>query len=350
MKPIRVLIVEDSPFMQGVLAEILREAPGFHLAGIAKTGKEAIALASSCSPDIVTLDLVLPDIDGLQVLTHLIAYSLPVLVLSSLVHPENSVTLQALEMGAVDYLAKPLNPRGDLPQFREDILTRLQEIAKVGPEKLKNVLAKAAVSVPREAFSTTLVVIGSSAGGPLHLRDVIPRLPPDLPAGILLLQHLPPTFSRQWATHMAAESKIRVKEAQAGDVFLNGTALVAPGDQILKVEWVQGGWGAVSFSQLTSSPHRVLPWIDASMATAALLYGKKCVGVLLSGMGSDGVEGMRKIKELGGITIAQDEISSLIFGMPKAAIAAGVVDQVLPIGKIAEAIVKSVELAASRKT
>lgn len=348
--PIRVLVVEDSLFQQEMLRQAFDSDPEFKVLGVARTGREALEMAASFKPDIVTLDIILPDMDGLEVLHQLVQrYQVPVMVLSAVVQPDSAVAVEALELGALDCLAKPLDMDVAMGPFRDELLGRMRELCRSGREKVRQLIAKMPPAGSRLALARTLVVIGASAGGPMLLREIIPQLPPDLRAGVLVVQHLQSPFTKQMAVHLAAMSSIRVKEAQAGDVFVDGMVLVAPGDKVLKVEWVRGGWGAANFSASNQSPHRIRPWIDASMATAALLYGRRCIGVILSGMGSDGVEGMAKIKERGGVTIAQDEETSLVYGMPKAAVEAKVVDRVLPLQEIPRAIVESVRAVSGLK-
>lgn len=338
-----VLIIDDSRLMQEVLGQALRAMPEVRVVGIASTGKDAVAMARSLKPDLATLDIVLPDMDGLEVLSQLRACGTRVLVLSDLASPESTVAMQALEAGAVDCLAKPSTGHRGSSKFREVLTERMRQIAAIQPEKFQMLADKVATTPPPARLSKIVVVIGSSAGGPLLLREIIPHLPATLRACVLVVQHLPEPFTRQLATQLAAASEIRVRPAAMGDALVDGTVLVAPGDEIMKIEWLGGGWGCISFSKVGQSPHGVKPWIDAAMATAALLYGKRCVGVLLSGMGRDGVEGLREIKKAGGITIAQDEQTSLVYGMPRAAAESGVADQILAVDKIAGAIAAAVK-------
>ena len=341
MKKSTVLIVDDSRLMQEVLGQSLRSMPDMQVVGIAGTGKDAVALARSLKPDLATLDIILPDMDGLEVLGHLSQCGTRVLVLSDLAQPDSTVAMQALEAGAVDCLAKPAAGHRGSNRFREILIDRMRLLAAIEPEKFLELSARALRSAPAR-LSKNVVVIGASAGGPLLLREIIPHLQASLPACVLVVQHLPEPFTRQLATQLAAASEIRVRQAQNGDALIDGTVLVAPGDEVLKVEWLGGGWGCINFSKTGQTPHGVKPWIDAAMATSALLYNRRCVGVLLSGMGRDGVEGLKAIKKAGGLTIVQDEKTSLVYGMPKAASEAGVADQILPIDRIADAITSAV--------
>lgn len=339
--PIRVLICEDSRFMQEVLRKILAADPELQVVGAAPTGREALNLAQTLRPDVVVLDVIMPDMDGFEILRHMVQRNLPTIIVSAVALPGSTVAVSAMEMGAAGCLCKPQEAAGTA-QFSRQLVDSVKDAFRMTPENLSQQALRLSRR-PQPMLAKTLVVIGASAGGPLLLREVLPRLPADLRAAVLVVQHLPASFTKQMAGELAGLSRLRVKEAQAGDVFVEGGALIAAGDQILKVEWVKNNWGAVNYSSIDSNSSHIRPWIDASMTTAAFLFGKRCLGVILSGMGSDGMEGMRKIREMGGRTIAQDEATSPVFGMPKAAIDAGVVDSVLPILEIPAAIVKYVE-------
>ena len=342
---IRVLIVEDSLFMQQVLQTALEKCADIELVGAAKTGAEAINMVRTRKPDVVTLDILLPDVDGLSLLRQLVSLGMPVVVISNVSLPESAVAMQALDMGAIDCIAKP--QRAGLPPaaFSNELLAKLREAASVGGTKIRQLAERRPAPIPLK-IAKTVVVIGASAGGPLLIREVIPRLPADLAAAVLVVQHMSGQFTKQFTVNLASISKIRVKEALPGDAFVEGMVLVAGGDETVKVEWVNEGVGAVTFSAVGSSHFGFRVWIDAAMATTALMYGRRTIGVLLSGMGSDGVEGLRAIRKTGGRTIVQDESTSVVFGMPKAAIEAGVADRVLPIQDIAKAIVEEVEAVA----
>ncbi|MBI4376478.1 MAG: chemotaxis-specific protein-glutamate methyltransferase CheB [Elusimicrobia bacterium] len=348
-KRVRVLVCEDSLFMQEVIRKTLQSDPGIEVIGSAKSGREAIKLAQSLRPDVVTLDVIMPDMDGLEILRHLVQSHVPVVVLSAVAQAGSTIAIQALAAGAVDCLPKPRDLQNRGVEFQQELVGRVKGAAIAATSDQLAEKAAAARKAPKANLAQTLVIIGASAGGPMLLREAIPKLPADLPAAVLVVQHLPSMFTKQLAAELSGISKMQVKEAQAGDVFIEGSVLIAPGDQILKVEWVKNNWGAVSYSNIDASVYHVRPWIDASMTTAAFLFGKRCLGVILSGMGSDGMEGMRKIREMGGVTIAQDESTSLVFGMPKAAIDAGVIDKILPISQIAPAIIQQVEQMAGVK-
>ena len=343
----RILVIEDSLFMQQVIQKTLGKNEDLELVGSARTAAEALAMIHTRKPDVVTLDIILPDMDGLDLLRRLVALSLPVVVISNVSLPDSAIALQAIDLGAIDCVAKPqigLSPAA----FTVELLAKIREASAVGKGKVRTLVGRKDPGPMKMA--KTVVIIGASAGGPLLIREIIPRLPPRLAAGVLVVQHMSGQFARQFAVNLASSSKIRVKEAQPGDVFVEGTVLMADGDETVKVEWVSDGVGATTFSSIGSSQFGFRVWIDAAMATAALIYGRRTIGVLLSGMGTDGVEGLRQIRKAGGRTLVQDESTSVVFGMPKAAIDAGLADRILPIQEIADAIVQEIEALQSQKT
>lgn len=346
---IRVLVIEDSLFMQQVLQTALERSPDVELVGSAKSGTEALQMVRNRKPHVCTLDILLPDVDGLSLLRQLVSLSLPVVIISNVSLPESAVALQALDMGAIDCIAKPQRAGMPPAAFTTELVAKIREAAAAGGGRVSMHAANRKSAPSPLKMAKTMVVIGASAGGPLLLREIIPRLPADLPAGVLVVQHMSGQFTKQFTINLAAASRIRVKEAQVGDAFVEGTVLVAGGDETVKAEWVSDGVGAVAFSDIGSTHFGFRVWIDAAMATTSLIYGRRTLGVLLSGMGSDGVEGLRVIRRAGGRTVVQDESTSVVFGMPKAAIEAGQADRVLPIQKIADAIVEEVEALAAGK-
>ena len=344
----RLLIIDDSLFMQQVIRTALENDTGIEIVGAAKTGAEARAMVASRRPDVVTQDILLPDIDGLELLRRLVMASMPVVIISNVSLPDSVIGLQTLDMGAISCMAKPQKSSMLTGAFGSELIAKIREAANVGSAKIRARTLRKPQPGPLR-MAKTMVVIGASAGGPLLLRQIIPLLPPSLAAGVLVVQHMSGQFSRQFTVDLAASSKIRVKNALPGDVLLEGTVLMAGGDEVIKVEWIGDGSGATTFSSIDSGNFGFRVWIDAAMATAALIYGRRTIGVLLSGMGSDGVEGLRLIRQAGGRTIAQDEATSVVYGMPKAAFEAGHVDRVLPIQEITAAIVAEVAAANSLK-
>lgn len=341
----RVLIIEDSKLIQQVLQDIIKSDPSLELVGTASNGEDGVKMAKEAKPDVVSLDVVMPDMDGLDVIEHLMKHDpLPVLVVSTLTPPDNAVATQAIEMGAVDCLQKPTSLTASLDQFRKAYIKKLKDVAAVPREKIRRNVAS--VSFGSYTPAKTIVVIGSAVGGTPVLSRVVSEMPADLPASILVAQHLTAALTKPMVVNLAAASKLRVKEAEVGDVFAESFVFVAPGNQTLKVKKSQGGWSRVNISAERPPETQMRPWIDAAMESAAAIFGHRCIGVLLSGSSPDGVKGMTKVKAAGGLTLAQDEASSIHFGMAKAAITAGVVDKVLPLEKIAGAIIDRVRALA----
>jgi two-component system chemotaxis response regulator CheB len=335
---INVLVVDDSAFMRKVISDILTKEPGIDVVGVARDGQDAIDKVKSLRPDVITLDVEMPKMDGLTALTYIMKeFPTPTVMLSALTKHGADETIKALEYGAVDFIPKPSGSISlDIDSIKDEIVTKVRAAAKANIGRIK-IYAKA---VPRKkrTFKASrdkqVVVIGSSTGGPPALLDVLPRIPKNFPAGILVVQHMPAGFTKSLSERLDTKCAIHVKEAKAGDKIKPGTALVAPGNYHLLIE--------NSSVILDEGPkiHGVRPSVDLTMMSAAELYRNRAIGVIMTGMGSDGADGMKMIKKRGGRNIAQDEDTSTIFGMPKAAIKAGCVDVVVPLDEIHENMIE----------
>ncbi|MEK7234623.1 MAG: chemotaxis protein CheB [Elusimicrobiota bacterium] len=331
MKRIRVLVVEGG---RPMLGDIVAGDPGMELLGIASTGREGLSLMRGTLPDAISLDAILPDMNALQILDAMMKYDpLPVLMMSGDKPLESSIAAAAMGRGALDHLRKPEPGGKEWARFPSSYLAKLREIASVTTATmLERRLQKRGKRV-----ADALVVIGASTGGPKAVKRVLAEIPPDFPAAVLIVQHLSAEFTDLVANGMRNSTRIPVEQVENGVALRAGTAYLTPGGISVKLAAHQGGGKIQLVSRV--SPHHIQPWIDLAMADAAQVFGKRCIGVLLTGMGEDGVAGMRKIKELGGATYAQDEASSIIFGMAKEAISAGVVDHILPAQKIGTALI-----------
>ncbi|TDX51359.1 protein-glutamate methylesterase/protein-glutamine glutaminase [Orenia marismortui] len=358
-RTIKVLVVDDSAFMRKVISEMLEEADNIEVIDRARNGIDALRKLEKCNPDVITLDVEMPKMDGLQFLEKLVQVtgkSIPVVMLSSLTTKQSKTTIKALELGAVDFVAKPSGSISlDINKVQEKLIekVRLAAKAKVKLDKAPS-LSNTSLSLKkrklkrinrnkknlsqgqRPASNKKLVVIGASTGGPRALKEVVTLLPEDLNAEILIIQHMPPGFTTSLAERLNKLSKIKVKEAQEGDRLEKGLALLAPGDYHMVIER-----GKVSLSQ-SDKVHNVRPAVDITMESVIAEYGNNIVGVLLTGMGKDGAEGLKLIRDAGGQTIAQDEESCVVYGMPKAAYELGAVDVVKSIDDIAVEIVRRV--------
>jgi len=347
-KPVKILVVDDSAFMRKAISLMLESDPGIKVIGTAKDGEESIAKVIELKPDLVTMDIEMPRMDGLTALKRIMEVApLPVLMVSSLTAEGAKATLDALELGAVDFIPKQLSyvPL-DIAKIKDDLLKKIKAIAGAAlPRRLGRGVANSkpplmTSSRPELRRKAHIVAIGTSTGGPPTLQAIIPKLPEDFPVGVLIVQHMPPGFTKSLAERLNGLSRITVKEAEEGDEIARGLTLIAPGDKHLTVRRE----GTKIWAHLSDFPQGLSfkPSVDVMASSVADVYGAASLGVILTGMGSDGLEGLGKIKEKGGMVIAQDEETSIIYGMPKAVVEAGIADRVTPLGSIASQIVKMV--------
>lgn len=340
---ITVLVVDDSALVRQMLADLIEKDPELELAGLARNGVEAIKLTQELDPDVVTMDIHMPEMDGLSALEYIMKKSpRPVVMLSALVKKGAVPTLKALELGAVDFIAKPSQMPTSVREIREDVLQKIKAAANSRArevwERKRRIRAPRKARLGKVVEGGRLVVIGSSAGGPRALADIIPALPEGMPASVVIAQHMPGPFSGSFAERLNARSKIDVRQASDGDELKDGGALVVPGD--FDMAFNRQDEDHVRVNLLPTVARRgASPVIDVTMESAAQVFGSKAIGVLLTGMGTDGAMGLGMIKDAGGDTLAQDEESCLVFGMPKAAIDRRLANEVLPLDSIAERIV-----------
>lgn len=343
-KKITVLIVDDSALVRQLLTDMISQDPEMEVAGVARDGVEAIKMTQELDPDVVTMDIHMPEMDGLTALEYIMKKSpRPVVMLSALVKKGAAPTLRALEFGAVDFIAKPSQFPTSVNEVREDVLDKIKAAARSRAKEIwdrtRKVKPPKRVKVRCEgARGGRLVVMGASAGGPRALAEIIPTLPEDLPASLVIVQHMPEPFTGSFAERLNSKARIEVREAVNGEELEEGLGLVVPGGQDMVFEKIGGGNVRTKLLP-TVARHGASPVIDVTMESAAQVYGERSVGVLLSGMGSDGAMGLGMIRDAGGETIAQNEETCLVFGMPKAAIERKLVNEVLPLEKIAEAVV-----------
>jgi two-component system chemotaxis response regulator CheB len=355
---VRVLIVDDSPFICRLMASYLNSAPGLSAAGTAFDGARALELVKQLRPHVVSLDLEMPGIGGLNVLERIMRENpTPVVVVTGVGRHAASATLRAIHIGAVDFVLKYTPGVDSNPELlRTEIVTKLRLAARIkvirslfgssdfdlgdsarqcchGPMFAKRNFVHVAQSDPslsRLTPSAELLIIGASTGGPIAVRELLSALPADYPAAILVVQHLPATFTRALAVQLDRQIKLPVKEALDGDRLRSGHVLVAPGDCDLFVR-------PNARVQLVARPHNggPCPSIDATMQSAAAIYGSRTTGVVLTGMGCDGALGLAAIRSRGGRTFAQDSATCVVNGMPQHAVDCGVVDHVAPPAEIA---------------
>ena len=364
-KKFRVLVVDDSAFMCKVLEAIFNADSQLQVVGRAKDGREAVSLAESLKPDVITMDLNMPHMDGLEATAAIMTNNpRPILIVSSESKEGAASTLKALELGAIDFVTKPSSAIDlDMQSVKEELLRKVRVAAKVRVVRTasrlasaiqapaKN-LAPAASKVPQPSRPAGLeapdmrfpvVVLGASTGGPATVMRLAPGFTRDFPAAVILVQHMPASFTSQYALQLAEFTSIRVKEAEANEALQPGTLYICPGGQHLRLNPA----GRVELDSRSGRIDGYLPNIDATMESVAAFFGAMSIGVVLTGMGSDGARGAKLIKNARGMVIAQDEATSVIFGMPAETIKAGVADQVLAIDEIYAAIEKRV-LALSK--
>lgn len=343
-RPIRILVVDDSAFMRFTITKHLSESPDLVVAGTARDGEEALSLIPKLEPDVITLDVEMPRLDGLATLRQIMAkYPRPVIMLSSLTSEGANETVRALTFGAVDFIAKPSN-KANINAIMEEVVIKIRRASKARvstipicgsglPEQPKN---RSKITRPMLRKEQVLV-IGASTGGPRALNTVIPQLPEDLPAAVLIVQHMPVGFTRSLAERLDSVSPLAIREAAPGDRLQIGLCLVAPGGFHMTLD----EQGQIALNQ-NPAVHGVRPAIDVTMAAAVKRYGNSVVGVVLTGMGHDGTHGSLLIHTAGGTVIAEAESSSIVWGMPRSVIEAGAADVVAPLPEVAAAIKRAV--------
>ncbi|MGE3957250.1 MAG: chemotaxis response regulator protein-glutamate methylesterase [Vicinamibacterales bacterium] len=342
MAPIRVLVVDDAVVVRRVVSEALSLEPDLEVVATAANGRIALQRIPQCSPDIVTLDVEMPEMDGLETLRRIRAEypGLPVIMFSTLTERGAATTLDALSLGASDYITKPSHT-GSL----ESSMTALR--AELGP-RIRALVRRPAAAAPgpapgRPAPARVLahpsvhggvppvgvLAVGVSTGGPNALGDLLPRLRPDLPVPVVIVQHMPPMFTRLLAERLDAQCALTVREAAAGDVLRPGHVYVAPGGWHMEV--CRRGTDVVV--ALTQAPpeNSCRPAVDVLFRSVALTFGTNVLAVVLTGMGQDGLRGCMDIREHGGRVLAQDEASSVVWGMPGFVAKAGLAEKVLPL-------------------
>ncbi|WP_053957417.1 protein-glutamate methylesterase/protein-glutamine glutaminase [Inediibacterium massiliense] len=348
MKKINVLVVDDSAFMRKIVSDIINLDQDLHVVATARNGKEALGKIKEYSPDIVTMDVEMPILDGISTLKEIMKeHPLPVVMVSSITMEGAEATLKALELGAVDFITKPTNIFKMNTDEMKSLLTEKIKIAakaKVTTSLRDHIVRTKkidkAVLSRENKYIKKIVAIGTSTGGPRALQDVIPYLPKNIPASILIVQHMPAGFTKSLADRLNNLSEIHVKEAENGDVLQAGCAYIAPGGYHLRVVKDQAILKIHLSKDDLVSGHR--PSVNAMMNSLAELKLNNLVGVIMTGMGADGAEGMKNIKEQNGYTIAQNEETCVVYGMPKSAVNLGCIDQIVSLQDIATTITKIV--------
>jgi two-component system chemotaxis response regulator CheB len=346
--PVRVLVVDDSAFMRFTISKHLNATPGITVVGSAHDGREALELIPGLQPDVITLDVEMPRLDGLSTLREIMThYPRPVIMLSSLTGEGTIETVKALTLGAVDFIAKPpftANMNSILVEVAEKVIRASR--AKVWPlirggsqnANLKPKEYTEEKKIRQVGKDEKLVVIGSSTGGPRALNSLIPLLPANLPAAVVIVQHMPAGFTRSLAERLDSLSPLQVKEGEPGDGLAVGRCLMAPGGFHMNFD-------ANCLVTLNQNPpvHGVRPAIDVTLLSLAQHYKEKTISVILTGMGNDGTNGSGLVHSMGGWVISEAEETCVVWGMPRSVTEAGYADEIIPLYDISKAIVRAVE-------
>ncbi|MCS7164358.1 MAG: chemotaxis response regulator protein-glutamate methylesterase [Thermodesulfovibrio sp.] len=350
---IKVLVVDDSAFMRKAITAMLQEDPEIKVIGTARDGVEAVQMVQDLKPDIVTMDVEMPRMDGITALKEIMnKYPVPVIMVSSLTTEGAKVTLEALELGAVDFIPKNLSELSvNIVKIKGMLIEKIKTIAKRGIVKrkppirnLETKIETPKIEIPKTRVSTErkvgIVAIGTSTGGPKALQEIIPKLPKDFPVPVVIAQHMPPNFTKPFAERLDQLSQLSVKEAEEGEVIKPGFVYIAPGRGHMRIK----RRGIETFVSISEDREEFIyrPSVDVLMLSVAECYPGRSLGVILTGMGNDGAKGCRKIKETGGRVFAQNEESCVVYGMPRAVIEAGIADKVIPLEEMAGEIINAV--------
>ncbi len=339
---LKVLVVDDSALMRKIITEMLNSCPEIEVVGTARNGIDALEKIVKYKPHVVTLDLEMPEMDGITALKFIMQnFPVPVIMLSSLTQRGSEATLEALSLGALDFIPKPSGTISlDLHKVRDELICKIKAAVRARILTPKVELNPVLCQTPKNlkkvplGMAQKVVAIGSSTGGPRALENILTSLPADLPAGILITQHMPKGFTNSLAERLDRICLLKVKEAENGDLLKAGQVLIAPGDYHLKID----GDRRVQLNRGAPVQH-VRPSIDVMMLSLSRIFRNNMVGVVLTGMGKDGTVGMKAIKEAGGRTIVQDKSTSVIFSMPNSVIKEGYADIISPLPLIASKII-----------
>ncbi|NIM41953.1 MAG: chemotaxis-specific protein-glutamate methyltransferase CheB [Hydrogenophaga sp.] len=351
MAKTRIVVVDDSALVRSLLAEIINRQHDMQCVGAASDPLVAREMIRELNPDVITLDVEMPRMDGLEFLSRLMRLRpMPVVMVSTLTEQGAEITLRALEMGAIDFVAKPrIGVSQGLNELAGDIVDKIRVAAAAQVRRLAAPAAAAAASAahaqatasarpaaPLPRVSTEKIIcIGASTGGTEAIREVLVPMPADAPA-IVITQHMPPGFTTSFATRLDGLCKIRVAEARDGQRILPGHAYIAPGGRHLRID--RSGSNYVAVVEDTEPVNRHRPSVEVLFKSAARVIGPNAIGIMLTGMGADGASAMREMKDAGSYNYAQDEASCVVFGMPRVAIQNGAAHEVLPLNQIAPAV------------
>jgi len=340
------LVVDDSAFMRRAITKILENEPDIRVVATARSGEEAITKAQQENPDVITMDVEMPGMGGLEAVRNIVAHQrVPIIMCSSLTREGADTTFRALELGAVDFIAKPDAAYTNINEVARDLVAKVRTFARRGARPMaaheaseraaERKLGRDPAVAPMHTSARgnfECVAIGTSTGGPVALSHVIPYLPADFATPIVIVQHMPLGFTRPLADRLNAQSKLRVVEAASGMLLAKGTAIVIPSGRQVRLVRSLGEVEVQLSADDGTSLH--VPSVDIMTEQVANVYGPLSVGVILTGMGQDGVKGLKRLKARGGYVVGQDEKTCVVYGMPRAAAVAGLVDRVAPLDEI----------------
>jgi two-component system, chemotaxis family, protein-glutamate methylesterase/glutaminase len=344
-EPVRVLVVDDSALMRKLIPQIIERDSGIQVIGTAMDGEFALKKIEELKPDVVTLDLDMPRMDGMETLRLIVRnHKVPVIIVSAHTTQGASATFKALASGAFDFVAKPKDAASaHMDEISKELIGKIKVASQSGVSQVAN--PALVLSEPKRAAKpaakpkrapSKIVAIGISTGGPNALQYVLSQLPGDFPGSILVVQHMPEGFTELFARRLDECCAIDVKEAQSGDLLVAGRALICPGNRHMKVKRMPLGDIIVLSDDDRVNGHR--PSVDVLFRSVAQEFGNNSLAVIMTGMGEDGAEGMNAIKRVGGMTVAQSEDSCVVFGMPKAAIERGYAIRVVPLDAMANTL------------
>lgn len=348
---INLVIADDSSFMRKAISTIVQKDPEIKVIGLARNGEEAVTMVKDLNPDILTLDIEMPVLNGLDALRIIVKeHPMPVIMISSLTEEGKFETIKALQLGAIDYIPKNIRSTSlDILKIENEIIGKIKSIAKRkniirsrlikqnNQNLAKEHLGKYTIRDIKDKKRIKIVAIGSSTGGPGALQQVITRLPCNLPCSVVIAQHMPEGFTRAFAERLDSLCSIKVKEAEDHETLENSVVYIAPGNKnmylVRDLSRIYLKLDDNDFGSLYK------PCVDVLISSAAEIYGRNAAGIILTGMGCDGLNGIKKLKEKNGYIIAQDEETSIIYGMPKAVVDNNLADKISPIDEIADEII-----------
>ncbi|MDD5432520.1 MAG: chemotaxis-specific protein-glutamate methyltransferase CheB [Candidatus Omnitrophica bacterium] len=328
-RKIKVLIVDDSPLIREALKAILSSDIEIEVVGLAANGDEGVKKAAFLKPDVITMDLKMPVMSGLEAVEKIMEDNpIPIIVVSSM---DVDVVVKALSIGAMDFVAIS----SDIEKISHDLISKVKIASRVKPLRRMKIRPIVRTSIPKKENITKVVAVGVSTGGPQALQVLLSKLPHDLPFGLIIVQHISAGFINGLVEWLKDLTHLEIKVAQAGDVLKSGMVFFAPDGFNILID----AYSRISLKEDTTRKLIHVPSIDVMMNSVAKSFGENAIGIIMTGMGNDGVEGIKSIKNAGGITIAQNEASSVIFGMNELAIESGCIDKVIPLNEIADEII-----------